>query len=298
MRSSFLPKRRPGAWPEAGTPRVSPAVLLLATPPFAALTILALVQGLTEFLPVSSSGHLVLVQSALELAGPALRVDIALHVGTLLAVVVVYRRDLGALAADALAGRFRELLLLAVGTLPAAFVGLSFRHAIERAFEEPRLAAGGLLATACILVSGEVARRKNRRAAASAAAVEGGRALGVVDALVIGSAQALAILPGVSRSGSTIAAGLWRGLSPARAARFSFLLSIPAILGAAVLSLPDALAAEGGTGWLQLAWGALFAGLVGWGALRALLAFLGRGAFTWFALYCGVLGAGALVLGA
>jgi undecaprenyl-diphosphatase len=279
---------------------VSPAVLLLATPPFAALTILALVQGLTEFLPVSSSGHLVLVQTALELAGPALRVDIALHVGTLLAVVVVYRRDLRALAADALAGRFRELLLLAVGTLPAAVVGLSFRHVIERAFEEPRLAAGGLLATACILVSGEVARRKNRRAAACAATVagEGGRAFGVVDALVIGTAQALAIWPGVSRSGSTIAAGLWRGLSPARAARFSFLLSIPAILGAAVLSLPDALATEGGTGWLQLAWGGLFAGLVGWGALRALLAFLGRGAFTWFALYCGVLGAGALALGA
>ena len=115
-------------------------------------------------------------------------------------------------------------------------------------------------------------------------------------ALLIGLAQAVAICPGVSRSGSTIACGLCLGLSPRDAARFSFLLSIPVILGAALLSLPD-VAAQGGLGvdTTTLVWAALFAGFVGWGALRALLAFLGRGAFAWFAFYCALLGGGTLL---
>ena len=114
-------------------------------------------------------------------------------------------------------------------------------------------------------------------------------------AFLVGCAQALAIVPGISRSGSTIASGVLLGLDPGRAARFSFLLSIPAILGAAVLGLPDALE-EGTDGSLApILWAALLAGFVGWGALRMLLAFLGRGAFAWFAIYCTFLGTGALI---
>ena len=260
-----------------------------------ALLLLALLQGLTEFLPVSSSGHLVLAQSALGMDAPALALDVALHVGTLLAVLVVYRRDLLDLAREVRRGELAELLALLVGSLPAALAGLLLKDRIQAAFHSPSLAGAGLLGTAGVLVAGELARR--RRPVEEAG--HGGERcppLGLGVAFVIGCAQLCAILPGLSRSGSTIAAGLLCGLAPARAARFSFLLSIPVILGAAVLSLPDLSEEELGIGATAILWAALLAGLVGWAALRLLLTFLARGAFAWFALYCTVLGAGALVL--
>ena len=115
-------------------------------------------------------------------------------------------------------------------------------------------------------------------------------------ALAIGLAQSLAVLPGISRSGSTIAAGLLVGLAPRAAARFSFLMAIPAILGAAVLKLPDALEHEESVSIAGLVWAAAVAAVVGWLALRVLLAFLGRGAFAWFALYCVLMGGTFLAL--
>jgi len=260
---------------------------------FTGLTLLALIQGLTEFLPISSSGHLVLAQSAMGLEEPALALDVALHVGTLLAVFVVYRRDLAALGRDALAGDLGEALRLGLATLPAGLVGVLLKDRIQAAFHSPTLAAYGLLGTALVLLAGEWARR---RQAPSVPAEESAASLPTyTQAFLIGCAQALAILPGVSRSGSTIAAGVLSGLAPERAARFSFLLSIPAILGAAVLNLPDALDEGLGGGVGPILWAALFAGFVGWGALRVLLAFLGRGAFAWFAAYCVVLASGALL---
>ncbi|MCZ6596971.1 MAG: undecaprenyl-diphosphate phosphatase [Planctomycetota bacterium] len=257
-------------------------------PDFAALSLLALIQGLTEFLPISSSGHLVLTREAIGLDRPALVLDVALHLGTLLAVLVVYRRDIAGLVADLRAGRPREILLLVLGTLPAAAVGLGLRDLVAETFHDGRIAALGLLGTGALLVVGEAARR--RRAA------KGGREVGWGIALGMGLAQAVAILPGISRSGATIAVGMLCGLEPARAARFSFLLSIPAILGAALVELPGA-GGEGlgGGGVASLVWAALFAGFVGWGALRMLLAFLGRGAFGWFAVYCVALGGGYLL---
>jgi undecaprenyl-diphosphatase len=272
---------------------VSPA-LAAVSPSAAELALLAIVQGLTEFLPVSSSGHLVLAQRAMDLRAPALAIEIALHLGTLAAVLVVYRGALSELLHELRRGELRELAALAVGTVPAALVGLCLGDWIQAAFESARWAAVGLCVTAVVLVAGELARRRRGAERAPTGGHESAPT-GLGAALVIGAAQAFAIWPGVSRSGSTIAAGLLCGLAPARAARFSFLLAIPAILGAAVLKLPDALAVESGLGW-PLAWAALLAGLVGWAALRALLAFLGRGAFLWFALYCAVLGAGTLLL--
>lgn len=259
-----------------------------ATSSFAELTLLALIQGLTEFLPVSSSGHLVLTQQALDTTSTPMLVEVALHVGTLLAVVLVYRRSLLKIARDALSGHPRELLLIAVGTLPIVLVGLFAKDAIEELFDSPRAAAFGLLGTAAVLVVGE--RGRNR--AESSEPLE----LGIGQALLLGCAQAVAILPGVSRSGSTIAAGLTMGLAPDRAARFSFLLSIPAICGAAILQLKDYGEDTAGTPDVGvLIWAVLFAGFVGWGALRMLLAFLDKGAFLWFALYCAALGTGYLV---
>lgn len=288
-----------GSEPELSSP--SP-LSSLASYDFDSLTLLALIQGLTEFLPISSSGHLVLAQAAMGFEEPALALDVALHVGTLIAVVVVYRRDLLELARGALRGDFREPLLLMLATLPAAVIGLTFKDSIQAAFHRPDLAARGLFVTAAVLMVGEVARRRRIRSTASAQAeVDASRAqesserpLSAWHALLIGTAQAVAIFPGISRSGSTIAVGMMCGLSAERAARFSFLLSIPAILGAAVLNLPDAMAEAAGVELRAILWATLLAGFVGWGALRILIVFLGRGAFTWFAVYCAVLGAGAL----
>ena len=254
---------------------------------FAALSLLALIQGLTEFLPVSSSGHLVLTQEAIGLDRSPLLIDVALHLGTLLAVLVVYRRDVRGLFTDLFAGRPRELLLLLLGTLPAAVIGLGLRDVVAQTYHDTGVAALGLLGTAVLLVVGEVARRRRAEA--------GRRELGWGIALGMGLAQALAILPGISRSGATIAVGLLCGLEPARAARFSFLLSIPAILGAAVIELPGGDLEELGGSLGPLVWAMLLAGFIGWGALRMLLAFLGRGAFLWFAVYCAVLGGGILL---
>lgn len=272
---------------------ILPPALLEGPADFAALAILALLQGLTEFLPISSSGHLVLAQAAMGFEEPQLALDVALHVGTLLAVCVVYRRDLLQLLRSLAAGDGRELGLLALATLPAAVVGLAFKDALEAAFHEPRFAAGGLFATGAILLVGEAARKRGPGTSEEDAAE---RPMRWWHALVIGSAQALAIWPGISRSGSTIAAGMLCGLPPARAARFSFLMAIPAILGAAVLQLPDAAEDPARPELTAILWAAAFAGFVGWGALRILLAFLGRGAFAWFAAYCFALGLGTLVL--
>lgn len=260
-------------------------------------TILALVQGLTEFLPVSSSGHLVLVQGALGMDEPALGLDIALHLGTLLAVVLVYRNALGEILSDALRGRLDEVVLLVVGSVPAAVVGIGLRDRIHEAYGSPRAAAFGLLGTAAILAVGALVQARRGPESAGPAPAPRPAPLGrrLLPALLVGCSQALAILPGISRSGSTIVAGVLLGESPERAARFSFLLSIPAILGAAVLQLPEAIERGEGGGGLAVVWYAAFAGFVGWGALRVLLAFLARGAFRWFSVYCLVLALGVLL---
>lgn len=251
------------------------------------LFVLALVQGLTEFLPLSSSAHLVFAQALLGFEGHALAVDVCLHVGTLAAVVLVFRRDLARMLRELASGAPREVLLLVLATLPAAIVGFFFRDAIAHVFERPVFAAAGLLVTALLLSLGEWGRRRP---------TEQLERISTGTALAIGCVQALAICPGISRSGSTIAVALLLGLRPERAARFSFLLSIPAVLGAVVLNLHDLDTAElaGGAAGLLLA--TLVAAVVGWVALRWLLAFVSRGAFAWFALYCACLGTIGLFL--
>ena len=264
---------------------------------FVKLATLAVVQGLTEFLPVSSSGHLVLSQAALGFDEPAIAIDVALHLGTLTAVLWIYRAALVRVVVELFRGAPREALQLVVASVPAAVVGLTLKDSYEAAFHDPRMAGIGLLGTALLLSLGEWARR--RRAAPEElpdSAPDGEPPLLWKHALLIGLAQGLAVWPGVSRSGSTIAMGLWCGLPAARAARFSFLLSIPAIGGASILLLPGAFSsgAPGGTGALLAGVG--IGAVVGGLALKLLLSFLGRGAFGYFALYCAVLGALALSL--
>ncbi len=280
-------------------------IAIFLEPDFIKLATLAVVQGLTEFLPVSSSGHLVLFQAALgfdSASASPIATDVALHLGTLMAVLAVYRLSILGVLRDVLRGSWREALQIVVASVPAAVVGLTLSSGWEEAFHDPQMAGIGLLLTALILLLGETARRRQARLgttpekSGSSVGGEPEPPLAWKHAVLIGLAQGLAVWPGISRSGSTIAMGLWCGLPAARAARFSFLLSIPAIGGASILLLPDAFEAgiSGGSGSLLGAM--VIAALVGWFALRLLLSFLGKGAFGWFAIYCAVLGGTAQFL--
>jgi len=258
-----------------------------------ALLVLAVIQGLTEYLPVSSSGHMVLAEALLPGADQLPKdasVEVMLHLGTLFSVLLFYRRELGALlrgvfgAGEAPAAQRLLLFHLFLGTLPAAVVGLLLKDRIEAAFSEPALVAVALLVTGTVLWS---SRRFTGRAASSG----GGRPLDARMAFLIGLAQAFAIAPGISRSGMTIVAGLALGLPGVRAATFSFLLSIPAILGAVVLKTPDLL--ENGAGGLELrdlGLGVLVSFVVGFLALGLLIWLIRRQKLAAFAPYCWLVG--------
>lgn len=267
--------------------------------PWLGVAILSVVQGLTEFLPVSSSGHLALTSEVLERSGNAvpeagLALNVVLHAGTLVAVAAVYGRDLVRMFTEALRGNPRTLLLVGVGTVPAAFVGVFLKDQFEALTADPTVSAVCLLVTAALLIAGERDRRARLEERGGLSEPGGGRRVGLVDAILIGLAQALAILPGISRSGATIATGLLRGLDAAEAARFSFLLGFVAIAGAAVLEVPEALSDERSDP-LRLVFGFVLSAAVGVAALRLLLVALSKGAFVWFALYCASVGTGWLL---
>lgn len=205
--------------------------------------VLGAVQGLTEFIPISSSGHLVIVPELFGWDTPGLAFDVMLHVASLLALLVYFSGDLldlwrGFVAGDS--GSRRLVLLLALGTVPAGLAGLLFGGYFEETFEDASASAIQLLITALILVVAEQFLRRNERHTASTGSrLRKIEDLRVADAAFIGTAQAIAIFPGISRSGSTIAAGLAVGMEREGAARFGFLLAIPALFGAALVKIPD-----------------------------------------------------------
>jgi len=248
------------------------------------LLLLAVVQGLTEFLPVSSSGHLVLLQHWTRVFDGDVFLDVVLHVGTLVAVLVVYRRDVRRLLVfDAPAVQY--LAALAVGTLPAVGVGLLLKDPIESLFSNPRASAVALVVTGLILLSTRRTDNKVRNLPGGWHPV----APPLHKALLIGAAQAMAIIPGISRSGSTIAASLWLGLARDEAARFSFLLAVPAISGALVLHLLHGDVASEARG-PALFLGAGVAFLVGLVAIRLTALLVVQKHFWKFAFYCIPLG--------
>lgn len=252
------------------------------------ILLLAVVQGLTEFLPVSSSGHLVLLQDLMGSREGDLFLDIVLHMGTLGSVLLVYRREVRRLLrCDPPALGY--VLALAVGTLPAVAVGLTLKDVVEAVFEAPVFAAAGLLVTGGLLLSTRAAR-----AGEDLAGRWEPRPVPLTKSLLVGCAQALAICPGISRSGATIATSLWLGLGRAEAARFSFLLSVPAIAGALVLHLLDGELATR-TGPLGLALGALVAMAVGLLAIRWTALAVVQHHFWKFAFY--VIPLGLIALG-
>jgi undecaprenyl-diphosphatase len=254
--------------------------------------ILGLAQGLSEFLPISSSAHLVIVPYFFGWETPSVSFDLMLHLGTLCAVVAYFWRDLMTIILSffgkgetARGGRRLGLLIIA-GTIPAALAGFLFEEQFSDLFESPRWVALFLIITGVILVASEAAARQRRIV----------RDLRLRDALLIGVAQAVAIAPGISRSGSTISTGLFLGFTREAAARFSFLLSIPIIVGAAAANLRHGFDGNGGETGAAIAIGFLFSAVSGFLAIKLLLGYVRRHNLRVFALYCWIAGAVTLTV--
>ncbi len=248
--------------------------------------VLAIVQGIAEFLPISSSGHLVILGAILGELSESPTLEVILHAGTLGSILVVYwRRILALLRSDA-----RVIPLLVIGTLPAVVIGLTIKIKFEWLMRSPLLAGAMLLVTATLLVI--LGRLKPRDGAY--------RELTWWQAFGIGCFQAVAILPGISRSGSTIVGGRLLGLRNEDSVTFSFLLAIPAILGATVLTMKDIIedpvTAMGTNTPLALAAGALTAFLVGIAALKWLIVWSRQDRLHWFAWWCYPAGIVVIVL--
>lgn len=267
--------------------------------------LLGIVQGVTEFLPVSSSGHLSILQNLFKLQyseADNLLFDVLLHMGTLVAVILVYRRDLGAIVhetSDFLTGRgdagrddfgrlappVRLLILIVVATLPLVFL-VPFQSRFEVLYGKlwfiglALLVTGGLLYAADHLIPGRKTEKSSRLA----------------DAFVVGLAQAIAVIPGLSRSGTTIAVGLARGYRRSFAVRFSFLMSLPAVIGSFLLTLYKALRA--GINWKLVPVylvGMVVAGVTGYFSIRLVKKLMDNNKFGKFAYYCWAVGLFALI---
>jgi undecaprenyl-diphosphatase len=243
--------------------------------------VLAIVQGVAEFLPISSSGHLLVFGKLLDTKHEALLLTIVLHAGTLFAILLFYRRDLLDLAKP---DKRHVVGLVAIGTAPLVFIGVALHSLLKSHYENVWVAAGGFTCTAVCLI---LIHRDQEGASLEDITWR--------QALVIGLVQCVAILPGVSRSGSTIAAATRLGVAPQAAARFSFFLAIPAICGAVVLEAKDLFGgAEAAAAMGELAIGLLVAFGVGFLSLKLLIETLKRGKLVYFGYYCLAL-AGAVV---
>ena len=261
--------------------------------------ILGILQGLTEFLPVSSSGHLVLFQNLFGLKEAELFFDVCVHLGTLVAVIVVFRREIikilsALLQLASLGGQKQEFMqkmasdpelkmavFIVIGSIPTAILGLLFASIADRLFSSTLITGLMLIVTGLLLWL-------TRKAETHALAVNTGE-LTTGKAFIIGIVQGLAIVPGISRSGSTISTGLLLGVDRETAARYSFLLAIPAIVGAGLLSLKDGFSRTDPIIWMSLL-GAVTAAVVGYGALKSLLHMVKKGRLYVFAPYCWLVG--------
>lgn len=246
---------------------------------------LGLLQGATEFLPISSSGHLALVESFLGIEEAGLAFDVALHLGTLLGVLIYFRRDFSMmftalLRPRVLGDKARQQRFLALyiclGTIPAVVAGYLLKDAAETVFRTPLLIAGSLAVGGLLLLLADKLGKHQRSM----------KTIGLADTAVIGLCQALALMPGVSRSGITMTAGLMMGFNRMSAARFSFLLSAPIILGAGVYNLPAIISQGSEPGQLGffLA-GFITAAVSGYLVIAFLLRFVQSHSFAVFAYY-------------
>lgn len=257
--------------------------------------ILGIVQGLTEFLPVSSSGHLVLVEHLLGVpVTDDITFEVFVHFGTLLSVVVVFGKDIVEMLKsflEAVRGihltkkyyqeneYFRLAVYIPLASIPAAIVGIRYEDEISAAFTDPKLVAVMLIFTGLILYLTRLSRPAEPKS------------IGLLQALLVGVAQAVAIIPGISRSGSTMSMAIYLRVTPIQAARFSFLLSVPVIAGATLLKTKD-LASGGFTlGYMvPILVGTMVAFLSGYVAIKFLFRIIEKGRFIFFSYYCLVVG--------
>jgi len=238
------------------------------------VVLLGVIQGLTEFIPVSSSGHLVLASRLLNIKELPMYLNLLMHTGTLLAVCFYLRRDIYKIIKERNA---RIILLLTAATTPAVIAGVALKKFFEQFFSEPSMVLVFLAGTGAILIIGELAGKKTK----------GLDALNIKNALFIGVMQAVAILPGISRSGSTMSAGMMSGMKREEAAKFSFLLSIPIILGTTVFEMKDAPFGNGIREVVMIGGAGLVASAVsGVFAITFLMRIIRTRNFYPFAVYC------------
>ncbi|MBT8332530.1 MAG: undecaprenyl-diphosphatase UppP [Deltaproteobacteria bacterium] len=273
---------------------------------FVQAIILGIIQGLTEFLPVSSSGHLVLLQHVLGLEEAEILFDVSVHLGTLVAVIVVFRREIKNIVMAlprliAVAGKkdravsaiesdpeLKMAVLIVIGFIPTALLGLAFSGIADRLFSSVLIVGFMLMVTGWLLWLTRWTIKTARQPVFDR--------LNFKNAFLIGIVQGLAIIPGISRSGSTISIGMLLGIERETAARYSFLLSIPAIVGAGLLSLIECLHETDLSIKIPLV-GAVTAAIVGYAALRALLKVVKKGGLHMFAPYCWLVGLLAIAFG-
>jgi len=264
--------------------------------------ILGIVQGVTEFLPVSSSAHLVIVPELFNIPSPGVAFDVLLHLATLVAVVGYFIGDVVRIIRALFVPRsmkkedvkyWRRLFFwLVIGSVPAAIIGLALNNFFEGLFSSTASVGIFLLVTTALLLASDLAMARAERLRREWVPLA---QMKWSDAVIVGLYQALAIAPGISRSGSTISAGIFLGFDRETAARFAFLLSIPAILGAFLFKLPD-LGAESGPGGAALLVGFLAAAVSGFLSVRFMMRFLKKHRMWGFAIYTLVLGVFVLVL--
>ena len=265
--------------------------------------VLGIIQGLTEFLPVSSSGHLVLFQHLFGMKEPELLFDICLHVGTLMAVIIVFYRDILDIIIALIqipsrmkqAGGLKRLLeidtsirmalLIIVGSIPTAVIGLLFKEITDQLFGSITVVGFMLLVTGIVLWFTRNITGRGRPV----------KRMTTKDAIIIGIVQGLAIIPGISRSGSTISTALFLGVDRKMAGRYSFLLSMPAILGALILGI-DTPVLHTTIPLSTIIVGSVISAIVGWLALVILLKVVDRGQLHRFAPYCWIAGVTTLLL--
>lgn len=264
--------------------------------------ILGLVQGLAEFLPISSSGHLVIFRSVFGLDEIGLAFDTLLHLGTLAAVLFYFRKDIIPLikaffslisrlfrksqkGQSELSGHERLVGMVLIGTIPAGAAGFFLEPVLADLFADPRFVGFALWITAGIMWWAHSAGNKSGTTAA----------MNWQRALFIGIAQAIAILPGISRAGMTIFAGILMGLSRVEAAKFSFLLSIPVILGAGITQVPDLFTSASGIQGIYLI-GMVIAAVSGFAAIKGMLRYVNKNGYLGFAIYCAIVGTLVVIL--
>lgn len=244
--------------------------------------ILGLIQGVTEWLPISSTGHLRLTEHFLDLKVPIL-FDVLLHAGTLIVTLLFFHKDIKNILValgkrDFKTENGKLIPLIIVGTIPTALIGLIFGNAIEALFSNLLPIAGAFVICGVVLYSSKIGNEKKE-------------SIGYLEALVIGTAQGIAIIPGISRSGLTIAVALLLGTKREKAFKFSFLLSVPAIIGALGLTLYEQHAALvlAGVGWTEILVGVAVSMVVGYFALNLLRKIIAHKKFYFFAFYCWLL---------